>query len=243
MAPGVTQFAIFAASEAYRENPEVLRPAQELLAKAPGWRYTYHGLQSEDNATAYLLVGWDDLDSHRALIRTPASSEALLSALQPAIRPRSSSPSPTPSPASPAPSSTPLPTSPSPSTSAPTPKPPDIDLFHIQFHIAPARALAAPCTQIALVRVRKGATDRDRGRLTGLMVHLEKVVSQARSACSWGPSVDREGVLAFVAGWESPEKYQDLVRKSDELAAIARQISEIADLDVKHARLSLLSSA
>ncbi|TFK52611.1 hypothetical protein OE88DRAFT_1657964 [Heliocybe sulcata] len=118
-----------------------------------------------------------------------------------------------------------------------------LDMFHIQFHIPPIRPFSAPYTEVALFRVKKGVTDRDKGRLTGLMVHLEKIVSTLGRghSCSWGPCVDREGLLVFVAGWESPEAHLELVKKNEELSAIGRQIFEIADPEIKHSKLSILS--
>jgi len=208
MAP-VTEFALFAATNEYREKPEILKPAQELVSKAKGWLYTYHGVQNEDNATVYLLVGWDDLDSHRNLMRNKAAYDPLLAALQPAISPS---------------------------------KP--LDIFYIQFHMPPIRPFSAPCTEISFFRVKKTATDRDKGRLTQLMVHLEKVVATSRSgySCAWGPCVDREGLIAFVAGWESPEAHLELVKNNEELAAIRPQILEIAELEIKHSKLSIISA-
>ncbi|KAH8077741.1 hypothetical protein BXZ70DRAFT_694967 [Cristinia sonorae] len=64
----VVELATFPATEAYKADPTVIHPALEIISKAKGARNIYHGLQYEDKATAYLVIIWDSLEDHHALL-------------------------------------------------------------------------------------------------------------------------------------------------------------------------------
>ncbi|KAJ3478023.1 hypothetical protein NLI96_g10053 [Meripilus lineatus] len=66
--PGVVEIARFASNEAYRSDPAVINPSLEILSRAKGVQAIFHGIQVEDEETVYIVIIWDRVEDHKALI-------------------------------------------------------------------------------------------------------------------------------------------------------------------------------
>ncbi|KAF9565779.1 hypothetical protein CPC08DRAFT_747796 [Agrocybe pediades] len=80
----VVEVATWTASKSYLENPaEVLKPVSEFFKKTGGWESFHYGVTEEDGTTFFLLLGWESLDAHKALIAAPGypQSTGLMAAM------------------------------------------------------------------------------------------------------------------------------------------------------------------
>ncbi|KAH8088929.1 hypothetical protein BXZ70DRAFT_1011440 [Cristinia sonorae] len=81
----VVEIATWPASDAYKADPSVIDPALKILAASKGSQNIYHGLQHEDKSTAYLIIVWDKLADHQALIDDKEEYPKLIAALTPSL--------------------------------------------------------------------------------------------------------------------------------------------------------------
>jgi len=79
----VVEIANFPASDAYKADPSVFHPALELIAGRKGALKIWHGLQHEDSSTVYLVIAWEKLSDHEALIHDKEGYAKLGAALAP----------------------------------------------------------------------------------------------------------------------------------------------------------------
>jgi len=81
----VTELVFFTSSEAFRSDPaSIINNVGGILGKSEGMISAYHGPEIEDPSQAYLVVLWETLEHHKALISSP-SYPALMEGLKPAI--------------------------------------------------------------------------------------------------------------------------------------------------------------
>ncbi|THH26805.1 hypothetical protein EUX98_g7386 [Antrodiella citrinella] len=64
----VVEFASWPASEAFKADRTLAHPALTILAGCKGAQKIYYGIQHEDQTTAKLIIIWDSLADHQALI-------------------------------------------------------------------------------------------------------------------------------------------------------------------------------
>ncbi|THH32790.1 hypothetical protein EUX98_g1381 [Antrodiella citrinella] len=64
----VVEFATWPASEAFKADRTLAHPALTLIAGCKGAQKIYYGIQHEDKTTAKLVIIWDSLADHQALI-------------------------------------------------------------------------------------------------------------------------------------------------------------------------------
>ncbi|KAG2039427.1 hypothetical protein BDR03DRAFT_220472 [Suillus americanus] len=79
-----TELVIFDTTEAVRKDRSILKPAFELVSKSSGIQMpAYVGTQIENPAKGYVVMNWDSLAHHQAMMASP-SYATLLEALKPA---------------------------------------------------------------------------------------------------------------------------------------------------------------
>ncbi|KAH9944621.1 hypothetical protein B0H21DRAFT_746382 [Amylocystis lapponica] len=72
MAPSCVEIINVRATDAYRSNPvETILPAFQVFKDVPGNLKLYHGLQSGDPSSIFIVIVWDDLESHRRFQANP----------------------------------------------------------------------------------------------------------------------------------------------------------------------------
>ncbi|KAG2145430.1 uncharacterized protein EDB93DRAFT_1087121 [Suillus bovinus] len=79
-----TELVIFDGTEAVRKDRSILKPAFEIVSKSNGVQMpAYVGMQIENPAKGYVILNWDSLTHHQAMMAAP-SYATLLEALKPA---------------------------------------------------------------------------------------------------------------------------------------------------------------
>jgi len=77
--------ASFQASQAFRRNPELLRPALEFFVTAPGALGVYAGFNLEDPNEAYIVMIWETIEHHTAFMNDKETYAKAGVATQPCV--------------------------------------------------------------------------------------------------------------------------------------------------------------
>jgi len=85
MSPVVVEVASWPASEAFKADQTLIYPALTILAGLKGAQKLYYGIQHEDQATARLIIIWESLAHHQALIDDKPTYEKLGATLAPVL--------------------------------------------------------------------------------------------------------------------------------------------------------------
>ncbi|TCD64978.1 hypothetical protein EIP91_003391 [Steccherinum ochraceum] len=81
----VVEIASWPASAAYKTDRSIVKPALEQLAASKGALKIWTGIQEEDQSTAYLVIAWEKLADHEALINDKAAYDELAGKLKPTL--------------------------------------------------------------------------------------------------------------------------------------------------------------
>ncbi|RXW24399.1 hypothetical protein EST38_g1419 [Candolleomyces aberdarensis] len=71
----IVEIATIPASQAYIDNPDILKPTLDWIAKAPGFIKQWTGLRVEDGKTVYHIIEWETIEHHKNLPSLPNFQE------------------------------------------------------------------------------------------------------------------------------------------------------------------------
>ncbi|KAJ2929764.1 hypothetical protein H1R20_g7331, partial [Candolleomyces eurysporus] len=73
----IVEVATIPASQAYIDNPDILKPTLDWIAKAPGFIKQWTGLRVEDGKTVYHIIEWETYEHHKNLPSLPNFQELI----------------------------------------------------------------------------------------------------------------------------------------------------------------------
>ncbi|KAJ2929745.1 hypothetical protein H1R20_g7332, partial [Candolleomyces eurysporus] len=73
----IVEIATVPASQAYIDNPDILKPTLDWIAKAPGFIKQWTGLRVEDGKTVYHIIEWETYEHHKNLPSLPNFQELI----------------------------------------------------------------------------------------------------------------------------------------------------------------------
>ncbi|KDQ62443.1 hypothetical protein JAAARDRAFT_54398 [Jaapia argillacea MUCL 33604] len=116
-----------------------------------------------------------------------------------------------------------------------------LDMVHVEFKTDPLKSFKAPATEIAIIKPK---SPEQKAQVLELMKELEKRLNEApyEQSCAWGQGIEegKQDTIVLVVGWDSVQDHWDQVDQSkgyQPLVSVVQKAFQVADLDVKHARL------
>ncbi|EJF62632.1 hypothetical protein BD309DRAFT_859313 [Dichomitus squalens] len=115
-----------------------------------------------------------------------------------------------------------------------------IRMFHVAFTSEPYGALEAPVTEVATFTLHEG---QSKDALEGLVDDLATAMNAAPKSAgvilaAWGPTVEKDDLIALVIGWTSIDAHWALVATDQPIKDLIEQIRGIATITVKHVALA-----
>jgi len=113
-------------------------------------------------------------------------------------------------------------------------------VIHIQPLAEPFKALEAPATELAYMKVIPGVSKETlENRLDGLVKAVNGLPeSYGAISAVWGPTVENDDTLGLIIGWTSVDAHWDAVRTVPDLIQRLKDIREIATISLTHQLLA-----
>ncbi|KAI0668495.1 hypothetical protein C8Q78DRAFT_262739 [Trametes maxima] len=113
-------------------------------------------------------------------------------------------------------------------------------MFHIRSTSEPWKALEAPVTEIAVFTLKDG---HSKGELEQTVDAIAKRLDAlgepaGETLASWGPTVEKDNVVALFVGWQSVEAHVNAVTTDKEVADLITKVKTQSDLDLVHVAFS-----